>query len=728
MEKNTKISEKETRIGKLSTLNDLKIDAYPSVVNRTHQIKTVLSDFSDFENRGQKITIAGRLRSKRIHGNLCFCELVDESGKIQIVLSKKELQLDSNEEIFFNFKNFDKFIDVGDFIETAGKAFITQKGEQSLLISSWRIISKALKPLPDKWHGLKNEEERFRKRYLDILMDSDLREMFIKKAKFWEVTRSFMKEEGFLEVETPTLETTTGGAEANPFKTKHDDFDINVFLRISVGELWQKRLMAAGFEKTFEIGRVYRNEGSSPNHLQEFTNMEFYWAYSNFRDGMKLAQKLYQKIAVEVFGTTKFKTKEHVYDLAGDWSEIDYREEVIRQTGIDILTAADTEIEKKLDDLNVKYEGVNKERLIDTLWKFCRKNISGPVFLINHPKIVSPLAKANANNPETTERFQIIIAGAEIGNGYSELNNPIDQRQRFVEQKNLLEAGDSEAMMPDWEFVEMLEYGMPPTCGFGFGERLFSFMVDKAVRETTLFPLVKPKLQNVQDSVVMDDASESIDKEPILNKFNSAEKTEDLGIDRLKAIDLLNINVSDRITRLHMIETEAIMRALADHFYKDAEKEIREDAIEKWGIIGLLHDIDWEKTKEDVKNHTILAETILKEANATEFLIESIVSHCYGNTLCGKYQDKTRHTRLHFSLAAAETATGLIIASALMQPDKKLASVKHESLLKKFKQKSFAANCNRDIISEIEKTSLSLSDFFDISLKALQNIHEELGL
>ncbi|KKT26004.1 MAG: lysyl-tRNA synthetase [Candidatus Magasanikbacteria bacterium GW2011_GWA2_43_9] len=268
-----------------------------------------------------------------------------------------------------------------------------------------------------------------------------------------------------------------------------------MYLRISVGELWQKRLMAAGFEKTFEIGRVFRNEGSSPDHLQEFTNMEFYWAYADYRKGMKLVQELYQKIAIDVFGKTEFTTKGMNYDLAGEWPEIDYVSEVKKQTGIDVLKASEDDMRKKLDELGVVYEGTNRERLTDTLWKFCRKNIAGPAFLVNHPKLVSPLAKTHRDNSELTERFQIIIAGSEIGNGYSELNDPIEQRARFEKQQELIASGDTEAMMPDWEFVEMLEHGMPPTCGFGFGERFFAFLVDRPLREVTLFPLVKPIIE-----------------------------------------------------------------------------------------------------------------------------------------------------------------------------------------------------------------------------------------
>jgi len=489
-------SERDERLKKLAALKDAGVNPYPAASKRDHEIAQVFSDFDELLTNQNKVTVAGRLRSLRSHGNLTFANIEDASGKIQLALSKKEI---GDEK----YKQFIKLIDSGDFIEATGPVFLTHKEEKSLMVSTWNILTKAIAPIPDAWYGLKDEDERYRRRYLDLLLNPETREIFIKKALFWEVVRDFMKRHGFFEVETPTLETTTGGAEANPFKTHHDDFDLDVFLRISVGELWQKRLMAAGFEKVFEIGRVYRNEGSSPDHLQEFTNMEFYWAYSNYELGMKLVQEMYQEIAQKVFGKTKFSTKGMEYDLAGEWMRIDYCGEILKRTGIDVLTASETEMKAKLDELEVKYEGDNRERLTDSLWKYCRRTIAGPAFLINHPKLVSPLSKAKPENPELTERFQIIIAGSEVGNGFSELNDPVDQRQRFELQQKLIERGDKEAMMPDWEFVEMLEHGMPPTCGFGFGERLFAFMVDKPIRETTLFPLMRPKREEINEDKII---------------------------------------------------------------------------------------------------------------------------------------------------------------------------------------------------------------------------------
>jgi len=477
---------RDERLKKLQILKDKGINSYLSEVNRTHEITAVIDSFSELESAKTIVSLVGRVMVVRGQGAIMFVVVQDATGKLQAVFKEDVIPAES-------FQLFKDVVDGGDFIEITGTLFVTERGENSILVESWRMVTKSLLPLPDKYHGLQNEDERFRKRYLDLLGHDELREMFKRKEKFWDVTRNFMKEQGFTEVETPTLEVTTGGAEARPFATHHNDFDIDVFLRISVGELWQKRLLAAGYEKIFEIGKIYRNEGSSPNHLQEFTNFEFYQAFSNYEDGMRLVENLYRTIASEVYGKTTFSRGEHSFDLADEWTRIDYVTEVQRQTGINLKETSEEEIKTKLTELGVKYEGDNLERLMDTLWKYCRKNIAGPAFLINHPKLVSPLAKEVIGQPEATQRFQPIIAGTEVGNGYSELNDPLEQQARFDLQQTLIEGGDAEAMMPDLEFVEMLEHGMPPACGFGFGERLFAILEDKPIRETQLFPLMKPK-------------------------------------------------------------------------------------------------------------------------------------------------------------------------------------------------------------------------------------------
>lgn len=474
------------RINKLKKLREAGIDPYPAKTERDFEIAQLIRDFEKLRGGDKKVSIAGRVMSLRAQGAIIFADLNDGSGKFQILLKKGE---GINEK---DFNLFAETVDIGDFVQVNGTLFVTNREEKTVQVFGWKMLTKSLRPLPEKWHGLQDAEERYRRRYLDFLMNGELRELIIKKSKFWDVVRSFFKEKGFLEVETPTLELTTGGAEAKPFKTHHNDFDLDMYLRISVGELWQKRLMAAGFPKTFEIGRIYRNEGTSPEHLQEFTNAEFYWGYADYHDGMNLVKELYKTIAQTIFGKTKFEYNGHTFDLAGEWKEIDYAEEVKKQTGIDIEKADEGEIKDKLDELKVTYKGENKERLLDTLWKYCRKNISGPAFLINHPVLVAPLAK-KVSGKEVVQMFQPLLAGSEVGRGYSELNDPLDQKERFEEQKKFLESGDEEAMMPDLEFVEMLEFGCPPTCGFGFGERLFAILADKPLRELQTFPLMRPK-------------------------------------------------------------------------------------------------------------------------------------------------------------------------------------------------------------------------------------------
>ncbi|MEX0930263.1 MAG: lysine--tRNA ligase [Candidatus Paceibacterota bacterium] len=475
---------RKERLQKLEMLREQGMDPYPSDVERTHSLAEVRASFDALAGK-EPVAVVGRIMARRGQGAISFVDLDDGTDRFQAVFKK--------DTVAEYFDLFLEAVDIGDHILVKGVPFATERGEQSIAVERWQILSKSLRPLPEKWHGLQDPEARFRQRYLDLLLNSDLRQMFERKAHFWQVVRSFLAEEKMLEVETPTLEHTTGGAEARPFQTHHNDFDIDVFLRISVGELWQKRLMAAGFSRVFEIGRVYRNEGTSPEHVQEFTNAEFYAAYMNFDDGKELIKRLYRRIADEVYGTTQFEKGEYSFDLADEWEEIDYVDTVKEKTGIDVLTATDEEMRSKLEELDQMYEGDTRERMIDTLWKYCRKQIAGPVFLTGHPLIVAPLSKTDPENPEKTKTLQIIIAGSEIGRAHAELNDPIEQRKRFEIQQGLLEKGDEEAMMPDWEYVEAMEYAFPPTFGFGFGDRLFAYLENKPIRETQLFPLLRPK-------------------------------------------------------------------------------------------------------------------------------------------------------------------------------------------------------------------------------------------
>jgi lysyl-tRNA synthetase class 2 len=473
------------RLKKKENLEKSGIDCYPAKIKKSHTIKEILSGFVFLSLFKKKISVAGRITGMRGQGGIIFLDIFDGTGKIQAVVSKK---------IYKDFSLYKDNLDIGDFVSIEGTVFKTKAGQKSIRTENVTLATKSLRPIPSQWYGIQDEEEKLRKRYLDVLLNSDVMDMFEKKSRFWNAVRRFLLDRNFIEVETPVLENTPGGAEARPFITHHNALDLDVYLRISP-ELWLKRLMVAGYPKVFEIGRIFRNEGMDAEHLQDYTQMEFYWAYADYNDGMKMVEEMFKFIAQETFGTLKFKIKEFDIDFGGKWEIYDYVELIKKMTGVDILKTTVKEVEGKLKELDVEYDrhGFNLNRGIDSLWKFCRKKIAGPGFLINVPVMMEPLAKRSSKNKNIVERFQVIVAGSELGKGFSELNDPIDQLGRFNDQAKLREAGDEEAQMKDDEFVEALEYGMPPTCGFGMSERVFSFLMNKTVRECQIFPLMKPK-------------------------------------------------------------------------------------------------------------------------------------------------------------------------------------------------------------------------------------------
>ncbi|OHA47240.1 MAG: lysine--tRNA ligase [Candidatus Taylorbacteria bacterium RIFOXYD2_FULL_36_9] len=478
---------RKVRIEKLNKLLSKGLNPYPAKTDKEYSLNEVIEKFDELSKK-KSLTLAGRVLAIRGQGALVFINISDGTALFQGLLKKDEMKAE-------DFDLFVETADLGDFIEITGNLFITKKGQQTLQISTWKILTKSLRPLPDKWDGLQDEEERLRKRYLDVMFNPEVKDLIIKRTKFWNAFREFLNLKGFIEVETPILENTTGGAEAKPFITHHNALGLDVYLRISP-ELWLKRLMVAGFPKVFEIGRIFRNEGMDAEHLQDYTQMECYQAYSNYEEGMKFVEEMYKFVAEKTFNTLKFKIKNFDIDLEKKWEVYDYTEMIKKMTGVDITKSDLKTIEKKLQELKVDYDkkdGFNLNRGIDNLWKYCRKQIAGPGFLINVPVMMEPLAKRMESNPNLVERFQVILAGSEMGKGFSELNDPLDQMERFKEQAKLREEGDLEAQMTDNEFVEALEYGMPPSFGFGLSERLFSFLANKPLRDCQIFPLLRPK-------------------------------------------------------------------------------------------------------------------------------------------------------------------------------------------------------------------------------------------
>jgi lysyl-tRNA synthetase class 2 len=484
------LGQRKVRLEKLEELKKLGVNPYPAKSHRKDEIGNVLENFEQFE--GKETVLAGRVMAWREHGKLVFGNIKDSTGTIQLMIRESELKEDLNK----GYLGWDKLwlLDLADFVEIYGTIGKTRTGEITIMVDSIRLLTKALRPIPRQ---LEDKEQIFRRRYLDLVVNEERFKMFKRKAKFWQVQRDFLREEGFMEVEVPILEPVTGGADAKPFITHHNALDQDFYLRIST-ELYQKRLIGAGYEKIYTFGPHFRNEGMDDEHLQEFYDVEWYWAYANFRDNMELVKKLFLRIANEVYGRTEFTTRGHTFDLANEWEEIDYTQAIKDRYDIDILEDDIDKIRKVVEENHLEIEpGANRNRLIDTLWKNIRKDISGPAFLINQPKFLSPLAKSHDDKEDITERFQVIIAGSELGNGYSEINNPMDQLERFLEQQKLREEGDEEAQMLDIDFVEMLEYGMPPASGYGQSERIFWFLEDVTAREGTFFPQLKPEIDNI---------------------------------------------------------------------------------------------------------------------------------------------------------------------------------------------------------------------------------------
>lgn len=477
------------RLRKLEELQKLGIDPYPARSERTHTCNQIVNDFENLE--GKEVSVVGRVMNLRKFGKLAFIVLRDSSGQVQLFLYGPDVtELDAKRGTL-GMKQL-SLLDSGDYLQATGIVIKTKTGEISVGVRELRLLTKSLRPIPEK---LENKEERFRRRYLDMNVNQEVRQRFVRRSKFWQATRDFLNNNGFIEINTPVLEYTTGGADANPFVTYMDALDKQQFyLRISQ-ELPLKRLIGAGFEKVYDLGPRFRNESYSDEHLPEHIAMEWYAAYWDWQKGRSFMEDMYKYVLKETFGTLKFNIKGFDIDMGRAWEVWDYAEIIAKHYDIDVYNTTIEEVTKRLKENNLEVKKTDSiPRGIDKLWKNIRKDVAGPVWLVNTPKFISPLAKSNVDNPLAVERFQSVIAGTELGNGYSELNDPIDQLNRFTEQQAMRDAGDDEAMMLDIDFVEMLEYGMPPTCGWGYSERVFWTFEGVTAREGVPFPHLKHEI------------------------------------------------------------------------------------------------------------------------------------------------------------------------------------------------------------------------------------------
>ena len=476
---------RDERLRKLETIKAMGINPYPAKSHRNTKISAILDHFS--EKDGQEVCIAGRIIAIRSFGKLAFVKIRDYTGEVQIFMQKT----DEVQPGYFGVKEL-KLLDSGDFIEATGTVGKSSTGEISVFANEVRLLTKSLRPLPG-YDGFTNKEERYRRRYVDMNVNPEVRERLVRRSKFWQATRDFMNAHGFIEVNTPILEKTTGGADATPFETHMNALDEDYYLRIS-HELPLKRLLGGGFEKVYDIGPRFRNEGVDDEHLPEHIAFESYAAYENYEDGMKLYEEMIKYVAKETWGTLKFNVGGFEIDLDCEWPRVKYADLLMEKFGVDVFNPDRAKIREILKQNGVQVdESTNDSRLIDNLWKLIRKTSAGPYWLIEEPLSLSPLAKVSEENPLVTQRFHPIIAGTEMGNGYSELNDPLDQLARFQEQQAMRDNGDDEAQMLDMDFVEMLEYGMPPACGWGNSERNFWLLEGVSGREAVPFPIIKSK-------------------------------------------------------------------------------------------------------------------------------------------------------------------------------------------------------------------------------------------
>ena len=679
----------KVRREKLAALQETGKDPFQiTKYNVTHHSQEIKDNYDALE--GKTVSIAGRVMSKRIMGKASFCNVQDLQGNIQSYVARDSV----GEESYADFKKYD----VGDIVGIDGEVFTTKTGEISVHATKLTLLSKSLQILPEKYHGLVNTDIRYRQRYTDLIMNEDVKKTFVMRSKIISAIRRYLDDQGFLEVETPMLVSNAGGAAARPFETHYNARDEDVKLRISL-ELYLKRLIVGGMERVYEIGRVFRNEGLDTRHNPEFTLMELYQAYTDYYGMMDLTENMFRHVAKEVCGTTTVPYGDEMIDLGKPFERMTMIEAVKKYSGVDFDTVKDTAEAKKLaDEKGIHYEDRHKKGDILNLFfeEFVEEHLVQPTFIMDHPIEISPLTKKKPDKPEYVERFELFITGREMCNAYSELNDPIDQRERFKAQEEALAAGDEEANTTDEDFMNALEIGMPPTGGIGYGiDRLVMLLTNSpAIRDVLLFPTMKSLEKKSSDG------AKSVKKSADRVKKQSS-------ISREQALELLKKYNKEPFHIQHALTVEGVMRWYAKELgYADEE--------EFWGITGLLHDIDFELYPEE---HCKKAPELLREAGVSEDMIYAVCSHGYG--ICSEEEPKLEMEKVLF---AADELTGLIWSCALMRPSKSTMDMEVKSLKKKFKDKKFAAGCSREIISQgAEMLGWELDDLFDKTILAMRS-------
>ena len=685
----------KVRREKLAALQEAGRDPFQiTKYDVTHHSQEIKDNFDALE--GKTVSIAGRVMSKRVMGKASFCNVQDLQGDMQVYVARDSV----GEEPYADFKKYD----VGDIVGVEGEVFKTKTGEISVHAAKVTLLSKSLQILPEKYHGLVNTDIRYRQRYTDLIMNADVKKTFVMRSKIISSIRRYLDGQGFLEVETPMLVSNAGGAAARPFETHYNALDEDVKLRISL-ELYLKRLIVGGMERVYEIGRVFRNEGLDARHNPEFTLMELYQAYTDYNGMMDLTENMFRHVAKEVCGTTTVPYGDVEIDLGKPFERITMVEAVKKYTGVDFDEVPDTAAAKKLaDERNLHYEERHRKGDIINLFfeEFVEEHLVQPTFVMDHPVEISPLTKRKPDKPDYVERFELFITAREMCNAYSELNDPIDQRERFKAQEAALAAGDEEANTTDEDFMNALEIGMAPTGGIGYGiDRLVMLLTNSpAIRDVLLFPTMKSLDKKPSDT------AKSV-KKPAGGEAKKSSVTREQALELLKKYNKEPFHIQ------HALTVEGVMRWYAKELGYGAEEEF-------WGITGLLHDIDFELYPDE---HCKKAPELLREGGVSEDMIYAVCSHGFG--LCSEEEPKHEMEKVLF---AADELTGLIWSCALMRPSKSTMDMEVKSLKKKFKDKKFAAGCSREVIAQgAEMLGWELDDLFDRTIQAMRSCEPDVS-
>ena len=708
---------KQIRLEKIEKLRQMGINPYPYGFDKTHTIAQSL------QSEGQVVKTAGKIFSYREHGNIAFADLGDETGRIQIFFQKAKLGDDAFGSL--------KLLDIGDFIGVEGEVGRTVAGEISVIPEKYELLSKSLRALPNEWYGLKDVETRYRQRYLDLLLNPEVRERFNIRSKVISGVRNYLDDLGFYEIETPVLQPMYGGANAKPFTTHLNALDQKMYLRIAV-ELYIKRLIAGGYERVYEIGKDFRNEGVDQTHSPEFTMLEWYEAYVDYQTMMDRAEGLIKFLANKIYGNTLLQVEDKKVDVGNKWPRISMPDIMKEKLGLDVDAESRerllTYMKEKCPDAEVIGTETKGQLIFMIFDHLIPKQLKEPTWIIDYPADISPFARPHREKEGWVERYEGYIGGKEIMDGWTEITEASVQREAWEKDMGAARPDKEEAQHVDEDYLAAMEYGMPPYGGIGIGiDRLIMLFTNTwAIKELILFPtLRKDKLEKEEEDSVISNVNEKSEEiSRIARDDKSRLPTPDIGLVKMtrdEAFELLKKYMESPNLIKHSLAAEAAMKGI----YKYLHKEDYDARVEEvWGITGLLHDLDYEVAQKEEKLDLHGRLLFDRDPNIVEEPIQhAIKAHNYTKT------GTDPETDMDWAIAIVDQLTGLVVSSTLISKERKLNSIDAEFVLKRFNTPGFSRGVDRDNIKLCEnKLGIPLLEFIDITLKSMQKISDEMGL